>query len=36
MLDATTAAELVTTLRAVSDEVRALREAVERKKTSGS
>ena len=35
-LDAQTAAELVTTLRAVSDEVRALREAVERKKTSGS
>jgi putative membrane protein len=36
MLDATTAAELVTTLRAVSEEVRALREAIERKKTSGS
>jgi putative membrane protein len=36
MLDSTTAAELVTTLRAVSEEVRALREAIERKKTSGS
>ena len=36
MLDAATAAELVTALRAVSDEVRALREAIERKKTSGS
>ena len=35
-LDSTAAAELVTTLRAVSDEVRALREAIERKKTSGS
>ena len=35
-LDSTTAAELVTALRAVSDEVRALREAIERKKTSGS
>jgi putative membrane protein len=35
-LDTATAAELVTTLRAVSEEVRALREAIERKKTSGS
>ena len=36
MLDSTTAVELVTTLRAVSEEVRALREALERKKTAGS
>jgi putative membrane protein len=36
VLDSAAAAELVTTLRAVSDEVRALREALERKNTSGS
>jgi len=35
-LDAPAAAELVTTLRAVADEVRALREAIERKKDAGS
>jgi putative membrane protein len=35
-LDTATAAELVTTLRAVSDEVRALREVIERQKTTGS
>jgi putative membrane protein len=35
MLDPATAAELVTTLRAVTDEVRALREAVERKNNTG-
>lgn len=35
-LDAATAAELVTTLRAVTDEVRALRVAIERKKETGS
>jgi len=35
-LDAQTAAELASTLRAVSAEVRALREAMERKQTSGS
>jgi putative membrane protein len=35
MLDTATAAELVTTLRAVTDEVRALREAIERKNNTG-
>ena len=36
VLDATNAAELVITLRAVRDEVRALREAIEHKKITGS
>jgi putative membrane protein len=36
ILDPATAAELITTLRAVGEEVRALREAIERKKSTGS
>jgi len=36
VLDTQSAAELVSTLRAVTDEVRALREAVERKNNAGS